>query len=215
MENKSLFRNYYYYALLNSYIDILFICRGKSLLPSHVPINVGDKLKVLYGPNNKESKVTYEAKVLEVDDKAAKMYVHYLGWNTRYDEWVVRERIAQNLTWCQSKGKKVTRAGTPSSKKDDEKKEDSKESVCTGIESQSTKSIFFFFFIRDKARLIPLRKGHQVVQLKEEEVVVGTVKALLLKPRREVMEGFVQIVPYRNVDVVEEKILLFKVTLKF
>lgn len=41
----------------------LFFIRGKPLLPAHVPINIGDKLLVLYGPNNKESKVTYEAKV--------------------------------------------------------------------------------------------------------------------------------------------------------
>lgn len=25
--------------------------------------------------------------------------VHYTGWNTRYDEWVKRARIAENLTW--------------------------------------------------------------------------------------------------------------------
>lgn len=39
--------------------------RGKALLPAHVPVSVGDKLRVLYGPNAKESKVTYEAKVRE------------------------------------------------------------------------------------------------------------------------------------------------------
>lgn len=39
------------------------LCRGKSLIPAHVPVSVGDKLRVLYGPSAKESKITYEAKV--------------------------------------------------------------------------------------------------------------------------------------------------------
>lgn len=49
-------------------------------------VNVGDKLKVYYGPTH-ESKVTYEAKVIEIDkDSAEPSYlVHYTGWNTRYN----------------------------------------------------------------------------------------------------------------------------------
>lgn len=47
-------------------------------------VNIGDKLKVYYGPTH-ESKVTYEAKVIEVDkDQSGPVYlVHYTGWNTR------------------------------------------------------------------------------------------------------------------------------------
>lgn len=62
-------------------------------------INVGDKLKVFYGPTH-ESKVTYEAKVIEIDkDPAGPVYlVHYTGWNTRYDEWITPNRIAENLS---------------------------------------------------------------------------------------------------------------------
>lgn len=47
-------------------------------------INIGDKLKVYYGPTH-ESKVTYEAKVIEIDkDSTGSVYlVHYTGWNTR------------------------------------------------------------------------------------------------------------------------------------
>lgn len=60
-----------------------------------VPVNVGDKLRVYYH----EQKVTYEAKVIEISkDENALYLVHYTGWNTRYDEWVPKERIAENLT---------------------------------------------------------------------------------------------------------------------
>lgn len=46
--------------------------------------NLGDKLIVYYGPTN-ESKVTYEAKVVDMDkDQTGPIYlVHYTGWNTR------------------------------------------------------------------------------------------------------------------------------------
>lgn len=49
-----------------------------------ININIGDKLKVYYGPTH-ESKVTYEAKVIEIDkDQSGPVYlVHYTGWNTR------------------------------------------------------------------------------------------------------------------------------------
>lgn len=62
-------------------------------------VNIGDKLKVYYGPTH-ESKVTYEAKVIEIDREAmGPIYlVHYTGWNTRYDEWIVPARIAENLS---------------------------------------------------------------------------------------------------------------------
>lgn len=48
-------------------------------------VSVSDKLKVYYGPTH-ESKVTYEAKVIEIDkDSTGTVYlVHYTGWNTRY-----------------------------------------------------------------------------------------------------------------------------------
>jgi RNA binding activity-knot of a chromodomain. len=74
---------------------------------------VGDKLKVYYGPNHK-SKVTYEAKVLstrEEDGKEREYLVHYTGWNTRYDEWIRRNRIAENLSWTPARSSK--RIGKP------------------------------------------------------------------------------------------------------
>lgn len=68
-------------------------------IPSGPIINVGDKLQVFYGPTH-ESKVTYEAKVLDIDkDSTGTIYrVHYTGWNTRYDEWINPNRIAENVS---------------------------------------------------------------------------------------------------------------------
>lgn len=98
---------------------VVYPYRGKALIPAHVPVSVGDKLRVLYGPNAKESKVTYEAKVLQVDEEgnAPMYYVHYLGWNTRYDEWVGRPRIAENTTWSQNRARKGRAAATKELKK--------------------------------------------------------------------------------------------------
>lgn len=81
---------------------ILFFCNCYSVNESPActqPVNIGDKLKVYYGPTH-ESKVTYEAKVLEIErDGASQVYlVHYTGWNTRYDEWIKPARIAENLS---------------------------------------------------------------------------------------------------------------------
>ncbi|XP_030762645.1 AT-rich interactive domain-containing protein 4A-like isoform X2 [Sitophilus oryzae] len=63
-----------------------------------ISANIGDKLIIYYGPTN-ESKVTYEAKVVDIDkDQSGPIYlVHYTGWNTRYDEWIPGARIAENL----------------------------------------------------------------------------------------------------------------------
>ncbi|KAL1501119.1 hypothetical protein ABEB36_006504 [Hypothenemus hampei] len=87
----------------------------KKLLPENAlePLqtaNIGDKLIVYYGPTN-ESKVTYEAKVVDLDkDQTGPIYlVHYTGWNTRYDEWIPANRIAENL----SSGTKSKRTKVP------------------------------------------------------------------------------------------------------
>ncbi|GBP50560.1 AT-rich interactive domain-containing protein 4B [Eumeta japonica] len=64
---------------------------------SAVKAVVGDKLKVYYGPTQSESKVTYEAKVIEISAEGM-LRVHYTGWNTRYDEWIKPQRIALNVT---------------------------------------------------------------------------------------------------------------------
>ncbi|XP_039283338.1 AT-rich interactive domain-containing protein 4B isoform X4 [Nilaparvata lugens] len=76
-------------------------------LPSYKSVSVGDKLKVYYGPTH-ESKVTYEAKVLSSkEENSETLYlVHYTGWNTRYDEWIKRSRIADNLSWSPGRVKR-------------------------------------------------------------------------------------------------------------
>ncbi|CAK1550547.1 unnamed protein product [Leptosia nina] len=72
---------------------------------SNVKAQVGDKLKVYYGPTQSESKVTYEAKVIEISAEGM-MRVHYTGWNTRYDEWIKPQRIALNVTQLETRNKK-------------------------------------------------------------------------------------------------------------
>lgn len=59
-----------------------------------VEVAVGDKVTVRYG---KEQKELYDAKVLKVDKAKDRFFVHYNGWNTRYDEWVRRTRITAVL----------------------------------------------------------------------------------------------------------------------
>lgn len=83
--------------------------------PNDFPIEVGDKLKVFYH----EQKTTYEAKVIEVSVQlgTAHYLVHYTGWNTRYDEWVPKERIAENLTNNRT-NKKAKTGGAPSLSRD-------------------------------------------------------------------------------------------------
>ncbi|CAH1982016.1 unnamed protein product [Acanthoscelides obtectus] len=86
--------------------------------PAH-NINVGDKLKVYYGPTH-ESKVTYEAKVIDIDkDQTGPVFlVHYTGWNTRYDEWIQPQRIAENLsasTKAKRNASKQQQSSSPSS----------------------------------------------------------------------------------------------------
>uniref|UniRef100_A0AAR5PEB9 ARID domain-containing protein n=1 Tax=Dendroctonus ponderosae TaxID=77166 RepID=A0AAR5PEB9_DENPD len=80
------------------------------LIEPHQTANIGDKLIVYYGPTN-ESKVTYEAKVVDMDkDQTGPIYlVHYTGWNTRYDEWIPACRVAENL----SSGAKSKRSKVP------------------------------------------------------------------------------------------------------
>ncbi|XP_046402121.1 uncharacterized protein LOC124168059 isoform X2 [Ischnura elegans] len=77
-------------------------------LSNHIHVGIGDKLKVYYGPTH-ESKVTYEAKVVdtEMDGHQTLYLVHYTGWNTRYDEWIKRSRIAENLSWNPTRAKRL------------------------------------------------------------------------------------------------------------
>ena len=62
-------------------------------------IKTGDGLKVKYG-RGRQLKV-YEAKVLKIETdpikNKRKYFVHYSGWNSRYDEWIKKSRIVTVL----------------------------------------------------------------------------------------------------------------------
>lgn len=42
---------------------------------------------------NGSQKRDYPAKIMQINTENQTVYVHYLGWNTRYDEWVKLDRI--------------------------------------------------------------------------------------------------------------------------
>jgi hypothetical protein len=71
----------------------------------------GSRLKVKYG-KGKTTKL-YEAKVLDcrLDEGNMRYFVHYNGWNVRYDEWVKRDRIMECL--YRSDGKKALTTAKP------------------------------------------------------------------------------------------------------
>ena len=86
--------------------------------PQHLKLSVecspGDKIKVFWLHGQ-----IYEAKIIKTDkirkEKWPKYYVHYQGWNQRYDEWITRGRIAENLTWNANpqKHSKSSKSGSP------------------------------------------------------------------------------------------------------
>lgn len=62
-------------------------------------IEVGVKLMVQYGKGKVQN--VYEAKVNKIETNSAgktRYFVHYTGWNNRYDEWIVRNRIVGIVT---------------------------------------------------------------------------------------------------------------------
>lgn len=106
-----------------------------------VPVVIGDRIRVKYG-KGKQLKV-YEAKVLknnqEHDDSSKCQYfVHYTGWNIRYDEWIKRSRIVEVVKdkspkrrgGAKSKNKGVPLVTTEDVK--DEVKEATKDAVTAG-----------------------------------------------------------------------------------
>lgn len=58
-----------------------------------VEVNVGDKIRVKYSKGSGEH--VYEAKVLKTNLSKPAYWVHYNGWNIRYDEWIPRSRIIE------------------------------------------------------------------------------------------------------------------------
>merc|ERR1712083_592658 len=90
-------------------------------LEPNVECQVGDKIKVFWRHGQ-----IYEAKIMKAgkDKKEGKFYVHYQGWNQRYDEWITRGKIAENLTWNENpKSSKSKEAKGEKQKKKPEKVE--------------------------------------------------------------------------------------------
>ena len=61
-------------------------------------IRIGDKLRVRYtkGTGNDIFEVkVMKARVSKTDAGKEEYYVHYSGWNSRYDEWIKRHRIVE------------------------------------------------------------------------------------------------------------------------
>lgn len=54
--------------------------------------NDGDKVFCFHGP------LLYEGKIqkIKVKEKVTKYFVHYSGWNTKWDEWVAESRVLEN-----------------------------------------------------------------------------------------------------------------------
>ncbi|XP_076359064.1 uncharacterized protein LOC143251691 isoform X2 [Tachypleus tridentatus] len=74
-------------------------------------LSVGDKIKVRYG-RGKQHK-TYEAKIIKVGKSTgeARFYVHYTGWNGRYDEWLKRRYIVGKIPEKMNNTKNKLREG--------------------------------------------------------------------------------------------------------
>ncbi|EYC33776.1 hypothetical protein Y032_0002g982 [Ancylostoma ceylanicum] len=50
---------------------------------------IGDLVRCIWGAKP----VEYEARILDVDTELQEYYVHYQGWNKRYDEWITEKSI--------------------------------------------------------------------------------------------------------------------------
>lgn len=62
-------------------------------------IEIGVKLMVQYGKGKVQN--VYEAKVNKIETNSAgrtRYFVHYTGWNNRYDEWITKNRILSIVT---------------------------------------------------------------------------------------------------------------------
>lgn len=117
-----------------------------------VCVEVDDRIRVKYG-KGKVVKI-YEAKVLKSDNASdllkRKFYVHYTGWNTRYDEWikrnriveVIREKIAKRKGGSKfKKGIAPNQRHTSSPDREESPKEQSKEKDSKDSNTTTTKSI--------------------------------------------------------------------------
>ncbi|XP_054710278.1 AT-rich interactive domain-containing protein 4B-like [Uloborus diversus] len=80
----------------------------------HNEIEIGDRVKVKYGRGRMQK--VYEAKVLkiEMEGQEKRFYVHYAGWNMRYDEWVRKSYIVAVISSNKQKGEGSSKSPLPS-----------------------------------------------------------------------------------------------------
>ncbi|KAK6752090.1 hypothetical protein RB195_003483 [Necator americanus] len=67
---------------------------------------VGDLVRCIWGAKP----VEYEAKILDVDNESEEYYVHYQGWNKRYDEWITESSI---IGWAKKHEETIPQIETP------------------------------------------------------------------------------------------------------
>lgn len=124
-------------------------------------IEIGVKLMVQYGKGKAQN--VYEAKVNKIETNSAgktRYFVHYTGWNNRYDEWITKNRILSIVTEKEAgiaaaPNEQIATTSTPGRRggmkgrkrreslnngqkqvdQDDASVEDSPESVDTNVES--------------------------------------------------------------------------------
>lgn len=80
-------------------------------------IELGDRVKVKYGRGR--LKKVYDAKVLKIqtDGSEKRYFVHYNGWNNRYDEWVKRSFIVALANTNSKQTKDISQKASPLSAK--------------------------------------------------------------------------------------------------
>nr|KAJ0228417.1 hypothetical protein LSAT_V11C100009520 [Lactuca sativa] len=77
----------------------------------------------------------YEAKVLEVDSKEKRYYIHYLGWKQKWDEWVGIDRLMNINNENLQKQKALENELKPKNP-----------NMTKGMKRKTMSKVFFFFF---------------------------------------------------------------------
>ncbi|XP_070571344.1 AT-rich interactive domain-containing protein 4A-like isoform X2 [Ptychodera flava] len=89
--------------------------------------SIGEKIQVKYGRGRNQK--VYEAKIVDLDKEEGDTtyYVHYSGWNVRYDEWIHKDRIVKSLESPKESPPPKKKSGkTPTKSKQNEKEKEEK-----------------------------------------------------------------------------------------
>ena len=132
---------------------------------------VGDKIRVFYHSFD----TIYEAKVKRVQDQKPwpKYYVHYQGWNARYDEWITRARIKENLSWSQERNKSKKEPSVSSSTSESVSAANSEDKV----DETSKKKIL---------KRTPSKKGPATLQKDQQPSRAGMYHLRICKSRNKI-----------------------------